>query len=280
MEFSTTSLARLDEAIVARYLRLLRVERKEPSPDSLSELVAAHLTGIPFENVSKFYNRQHFQLEALPGIDLFLDGIERYNFGGTCYSNNFHFYRLLAALGYDVKLCSADMTNPDVHMVIVVTLDGREYLVDAGYGAPFLSPLPRDLRADYVVELGRDRYVLKPQDAEGCSRLELHRDGVAKHGYRMKPAPKRIEDFQNTIANSFRTGATFLNCILLVRFYPRASTLLHNLSLIESTGSESKATSLPDRGCLPSAVERYFGIPAEIVEEVVAELPKMQDAWA
>ncbi len=142
---------------------------------------------IPFENISKLYNRKHLGLAGLPSLQLYLDGIERYHFGGTCYANNFHFYSLLSTLGYSVKLCAADMTNPDVHMVIMVNVDGREYLVDGGYGAPFLSPMPRDLANDYVVELGRDRYVLKTQDDHGRSRLELYRDGQQKHGYVAKP---------------------------------------------------------------------------------------------
>ena len=50
------------------------------------------------------------------------------------------------------------MTTPDdSHCEIIVNVDGREYLIDAGYGAPFLSPMPRDPATDYVVELGRDR---------------------------------------------------------------------------------------------------------------------------
>ena len=131
---------------------MLGVSRRGPTPEALRELVAAHLTRVPFENISKLYNRKHHDLADLPPLQLYLDGIERYHFGGTCYSNNFHFYSLLASLRYDVKLCAADMRTPDVHAVIMVNVDGREYLVDAGYGAPFLSPLPRDLATEYIVE--------------------------------------------------------------------------------------------------------------------------------
>lgn len=67
------------------------------------------------------------------------------------------------------------MSNPDVHLVSMVNVDEREYLVDVGYAAPFLSPLPRDLATDFIIVLGRDFYVLKPQDAQGSSRMELYR---------------------------------------------------------------------------------------------------------
>ena len=155
-----------NDKLFQRYLAALGVSVGELGLDALQELTAAHLTRIPFENVSKLYYKKHNGLRGLPSLELYLDGIENYNFGGTCYTNNYYLNLLLKYVGYDVKLCGAGMTNPDVHIVNMVTLDGGEYLVDVGYAAPFLKPLPRDLRRDHVVALGRDRYVLKPQDEQ------------------------------------------------------------------------------------------------------------------
>lgn len=266
--------------LVRRYLSALGVSQQKPSLETLRELVAAHLTHVPFENISKLYNRKHHGLAGLPSIQLYLEGIERYHFGGTCYANNFHFYSLLAALEYDVKLCAADMTNPDVHAVIMVNAEGREYLVDAGYGAPLLSPMPRDLAADYIVELGRDRYVLKPQDDNGRSRLEMYRDGKLNHGYLAKPAARRIEEFRQVIAGSFRPDATFLNSLLLTRFYSHRAVMIHNWTLVESQGSESIVRSLASRDQLVAMVEEHFDMPRAIVAEVVYELGNLQDPWA
>ena len=272
--------AALAPELVRRYLSALGVSQQEPSLDALRTLVAAHLTRIPFENISKLYNRKHLGLAGLPSIQLYLDGIERYHFGGTCYANNFHLYSLLSTLGYSVKLCAADMTSPDVHMVIMVNVDGRDYLVDGGYGAPFLSPIPRDLATDYVVELGRDRYVLKPQDDHGRSRLELFRDGQQKHGYVAKPEARRIEEFRQAIAESFRPDATFLNSLLLTRFYSDRAVMIHNWTLVESQGSESTVRSLASRDQLVTSVEEHFEMPRAIVAEVVHELGDLQDPWS
>jgi N-hydroxyarylamine O-acetyltransferase len=270
----------LHEQLIERYLRALGVTRREPSADALADLVAAHVMRVPFENISKLYRKMRLGLTGLPSIEQFLEGIEQYHFGGTCYPNNFHFYTLLANLGYRVKLCGADMTNPDVHMVIMVEVDGHEYLVDGGYAAPFLSPLPRDLTGDYVVALGRDRYVLKPQDAAGCSRLEMYRDGVVKHGYLAKPMARKIEDFRGVIADSFLSSATFLNALLLARFYRDRSVVIHNLTVIESRGAEATVRSLGSREELVAEVERQFGIPRAVVGEAVSELHELVDAWA
>jgi len=269
----------MEPDLLSRYLDVLGVSRRAPSLDALRELVAAHVTRIPFENISKLHYRKHLGLTDLLPLALYLDGIERYHFGGTCYPNNFYFYTLLASLGYEVKLCGADMTNPDVHMVIMVRMDRQEYLVDGGYAAPFLAPLPRGFEADFVVTLGRDRYVLKPQDKNGCSRLELYRDGILKHGYVAKPSPRKIDDFHGVIVDSFRPSATFMNAVLLVRFYPDRSVVIHNLTRIESWGTESAMYPIGSPGELVAEVEKHFGIPAEIVGDAFASLGGLKDAW-
>lgn len=267
----------LDQQVLTRYLNILSASKRRPSLDALKELVTAQMMRVPFENVSKLYYRKHFNLRSLPDIQTYLDGIARFHFGGTCYSNNYYFYLLLATLGYTVKLSGADMNNPDAHLAIIVTVDGREYLIDVGYAAPFLTPLPRDSAEDYTIVLGRDRYVLKPQDARGCSRLELYRDGKLKHGYLAKPTPKQIEDF--SVEESFRADATFMNALLLVRFYPGRSLAIHNLTIIESQGTISKSFTLNGRDELGRVVEEHFDIPQNIVMEAVGELQQFNDAW-
>ena len=273
------TLAPLPEEVVDRYLAILGVARREPSLEALRELVAAHLTRIPFENISKLYYRKRLGLVNLPAIRLYLDGIEQYHFGGTCYSNNYHFHRLLRSLGYEAKLCASDMKAPQVHALNMIRIEGREYLADTGYAAPLLEPIPRDLAVDYETRLGRDRYVLKPQDANGCSRLELYRDGTLRHGYLAKPEPRKIEDFSKVIAASFSADATFLNSVLLVRFYPGRSVLIHNLTLVESEGDQSTVHGLANRDDLIAAIEQRFGITREIVREAVGQLGNLQDAW-
>ena len=276
----SVSIEPVDEEVAAHYLAILGVARRQPSLEALRELLAAHLTRIPFENISKLYYRKRLGLVTLPAIRLYLDGIDKYHFGGTCYSNNYHFHLLLRSLGYEAKLCASDMKTPQIHALNMIMIEGREYLADTGYAAPLLEPIPRDLAADYETILGRDRYVLKPQDADGCSRLELYRDGVLRHGYLAKPEPKRIEDFSKVIAASFSADATFLNSVLLVRFYPGRSVLIHNLTMVESEGSKSTMHALANRDQLIDAIARRFDMPRGIVNEAIGQLGNLQDAWS
>ncbi len=269
----------MEGPLVERYLRLLGVARRPPDLALLRAVVSAHLDRVPFENVSKLHRWRTLGLTGLPDAGLFLSGIEETGFGGTCYANNYHLHRLLGALGFDVTLCGADMASPNVHLVSLVRVEGREYLVDAGYAAPFVDPMPADLPSEHVVAWGHDRYVLAPRDGAGRRRMTLHRDGVPKHGYVVNPEPRRIEDFAGVIADSFRPEATFRNALLLARFSHERSVVIHNLSLIETDGSGTRIEKLRDRTALARAAEVRFGIPATVTEAVASELPALRDAW-
>ncbi len=270
----------MPEDVLDQYLAILAVERRECSLATLRALVSSHVTRIPFENISKLYYYKRLGLTDLPGIRMYLEGIESKHFGGTCYSNNYYFHLLLRSLGFEAKLCAADMRNPHVHAVNMIMIEGREYLVDTGYAAPLLEPIPRDLKTDYEIALGRDRYVLEPQDGNGCSRLQLYRDGVLRHGYLAKPTPRKIEDFTRVIRESFSGDATFLNSVLLARFHPHSSTVIHNFTLIESEGDKSTVYELADRDELIATVEKQFAIPSEVVSEAIRGLGSLQSAWS
>jgi N-hydroxyarylamine O-acetyltransferase len=269
----------LPSALVDRYLRLLDLPRRAPSLPALRELVAAHLYRVPFENISKLHYRRTRNLTTLPDIALYLEGMERYHFGGTCYANNSHFCELLASLGYDARLCGADMRAPDVHAAIMVRIEGREYLVDAGYGSPFWEPMPRDLKQNFEIHFGREHYVLRPHDADGSSRMAQFNDGVLRHSYRVKPAAKTIADLAPVIADSFRPDATFLNAVVAARFSLARSIVIRNLKLTETHDGKPMEHTLKNREELVAAIATHFSIPPEITREALAGLGGFKDIF-
>jgi N-hydroxyarylamine O-acetyltransferase len=269
----------LTESQVGRYLSLLGVPRSAPGVDALRTIVSAHLLRVPFENISKLYRWRQYGIREIPDCTGFLDGIEHNHFGGTCYTINFHLYQLLVSLGYEASLCGADMSRPDLHLASVVNTQGREFIVDCGYAAPFLEPLPRDLSEPYEIRLGSDRYVLHPQDATGRSRLDLFRDAASPHGYRLNPRPRRIEEFHDVIIDSFRPDATFMNSSLLVKFGAHSSVVLRNLNLIESHETEVRKTALASQDDLIRAIHDIFGIPTAVASIALDGLNARRDPW-
>jgi arylamine N-acetyltransferase len=105
----------------------------------LCQIIREHLINVPFENISKLLFKKQ-RKNYIPDLSTYLEGIEKYNFGGTCYANNYHLYSLLKHLGYEVKLCGADMKKLDVHILSIVMIDHKEYILDCGYAAPFSNP--------------------------------------------------------------------------------------------------------------------------------------------
>lgn len=264
-----------NKALFGKYINLLGINPNEPSFEALNEIVKAHLTKVPFENISKLLFKKQ-GLQTIPALPQYLEGIEKYNFGGTCYSNNYYLFLLLKHLGYDVKLCGADMNNPDVHIVSIVKIDRHEFIVDVGYAAPFMQPLPRYLKKDYKFTFGYEKYVLKPQDKTGCSKIEQYVKGELKHGYKAKPIPRNINFFRNVIEDSYRDDATFMNAVVIVKFLKNGSVVLRNFSLIQTLDNKVTVKKLnPDD--LPSVIENSFGIQKSIAVEAMSVLGELKD---
>ncbi len=272
--------SKFEEKLFLRYLRLLGIQKQKPNFEYLKEIVRAQVTKIPFENISKLFFKKRLNLKHLIDFELYLDGIEKYRFGGTCYSINFYLNQLLSWLSYDIKLCGADMKNPDVHIVNIVNIDNREFLVDTGYAAPFSEPLPLYLLNDYPINNGNDRYILKPQNNNSRPQIELYRNEELIHGYRVNPNARNIGEFRQVIEDSFKESATFMNALLLSRFSYDNFIVIHNMTITESYGDVLKKNSLDSIEQLVSVINDRFNIPRTIVLESLDGLQMLKNGWS
>lgn len=259
-------------ALYRRYLGLLGLEREAPSIEALRRVVRAHLEHVPFENISKLYYLTTRGKRDIPDLELFLEGIELRRFGGTCYSCNPYLRELLEYLGYEARLCGADMSDPDVHTALLVHLDGREYHVDVGYAAPLFEPVPRDLDREFEARLGNERWVLQPRDESGRSRMDHYRDEERIHGYVAKSAPRDLKYFREIIADSYRHDSTFMNHLRIVRFAGDTSLGLSDTTLVRAEGERVVATRLAGRAALLQTIEECFGIAPSVAREALAVL--------
>jgi arylamine N-acetyltransferase len=260
-------MTRGDE-LYRRYLRLLGLETVSTDLAGLKQVVRRHLIAVPFENVSKRLQSRRRETD-IPDLATYLDGIERHRFGGTCYANNYYLYGLLRYLGYDVRLCGADMAHRnDVHVASIVTCEGREYIVDCGFGAPFFEPLAADLPVPQVISLGNERFVVQPRDAAGVSCVEHFEDGEPRYGYALKPAARTFDEFGRVIADSYAPDAFFITTLYIVRFSARGSVALKNRTLARNLDGHTVTETLEESE-LPGAIQEVFGITADIVREAL-----------
>jgi arylamine N-acetyltransferase len=113
----------MQERKLRRYFRVFGVARQEVSYAALDALDKAQVSRVPFENVSKLSAWKLRGVGGLPSLGEYLQGIERHNFGGTCYISNYFFWLLLHNLKEEARLYGAEMNYPDVHLVIMVQVD-------------------------------------------------------------------------------------------------------------------------------------------------------------
>lgn len=128
------------EPFLTRYLaRIGYAGPVAPTLDVLAALQAAHIAAIPFEAIDALTGA---------GIDIGADAIDAkligQRRGGYCFEQNSLFLRVLRAIGFDAEgllgrvrwlLPDDAPPTPRTHMVVRVTLGGRPWLADVGFGA-------------------------------------------------------------------------------------------------------------------------------------------------
>lgn len=259
------------ENLLNRYLKILGIDKKNPDLNLLNEIVKSHLLHLPFENISKIYYKKFRNITGIPDPQLFLDGVEKNHFGGTCFTLNYYLNLLLHYLGFNVRLCGADMSKPDMHIMNIVTMNNSEYIVDAGYAAPLLVPIPRGLKEDFVIERGDKKYLIKPQDENRRTKVEMYEQNVFEHSYTAKPESRKIEEFKQAIEDSYNKESLFIKSLYLTRFYENKTIVISNLKFIEESENDTAVKDIGSREELIELIKVEFNIRVEITESVLGE---------
>jgi arylamine N-acetyltransferase len=260
--------------LVERYLRLLGIAHPPSGLAGLREVVRRHLCRVPFENVSKLLLAGREGVGRETTLDEFLDGLEHYDLGGTCYTSNPFLASLLRALGYDAGLLGADMSRPNVHTCIRVRIGPHEYHVDVGYGGPFREPVRLD-RLPHQIPHGPWRYVFDRGSRAGEYKMAVFSGAERVHGYTVHGPARDREFFRPIVHDSFRPTATFMNCLRIARFFDRHAVELQNTTLTRYHGSESSQTTLGSMAELRRAMDKDLAMPRCPVEQAVAILDQI-----
>lgn len=127
-----------------RFLRYLGVDGQlgPPSADGLRALHRAQLDLVPYENIEIQLGRPT-TIDPAESVRRIISGR-----GGYCFHLNGSFGALLAALGYRVELTrgavpdAGDGSGWGSHMVLLVRVDGDDWIADVGLGDGFRDPVP------------------------------------------------------------------------------------------------------------------------------------------
>ncbi|MCV2888060.1 arylamine N-acetyltransferase family protein [Ruegeria aquimaris] len=125
------------------YLSRIGLDAVPVTPDGLRLIQQAQLRCIPFENIDPFLGRTPDLAPQALAAKLLHAGR-----GGYCFELNALFGAALRACGFETRRLLARVRNgrptagPRSHVALMVTLGGRRYLADAGFGGPGpLAPL-------------------------------------------------------------------------------------------------------------------------------------------
>jgi N-hydroxyarylamine O-acetyltransferase len=121
--------------------------------------------------------------------------------GGWCYEINSTFGALVEEIGFEVAYHSARVHDPATHetgppldhLCLVVTVEGRRHLVDAGFGDSSVSPVALDDPGDQNRLPCRARVEHRP---EGWAYLEWMHGDHWELQYLIDPEPVELSVFQ------------------------------------------------------------------------------------
>ena len=169
--------------------------------DTVAALQRQFMHKVPFENLDLHLGRT-IQLDS----ESVFEKVVTRGRGGFCFEVNEVFLQLLLGLGFAAtRVASTVLKNggdagtphPFDHETVIVSVDGRQWLADVGFGhAPF-APLPLDNELPQQGEAGTFRL----QNDNNHYRLEWeHQPGRWQALHRVDPTPRKWQEFASRCA--------------------------------------------------------------------------------
>ncbi|PSL45194.1 arylamine N-acetyltransferase [Salsuginibacillus halophilus] len=213
---------------VQTYLHHLQQTLQQPSRTYLRQLMRAHLAVFPFENFHKLTRAPHEQPDELLGDpETFLQAHETAHAGGTCFSLNMNFGRLLEALNFSVGWISPG----GWHTALIVTDPENPrvlWYVDVGTGAPMFQPVSFTGRRTDVPSFAGEKVFFLPTGELGSYAYIRAQEGKLlerKWTFSVYDTKQQAELMPAARA-SFHPEATFLNELRCERKLPEQRKVL------------------------------------------------------
>lgn len=200
------------------YLDRLGLKHPPTGSAGLRDLQAAHMASVPFENIAPL--RGHVPSLALADLQGKIVNSRR---GGYCFELNGLFGAALEAFGYRPTIILGRVRNgaPEggarLHQAFVVEADGRDWLLDVGFGGPgALWPLDLSEQGPQTVPNGTFR--IRFEEATGETVVDRSNAGGwhALYGFDRSPVKPVDLDAANHLAATW-PGAPFGTHLMMAR---------------------------------------------------------------
>jgi N-hydroxyarylamine O-acetyltransferase len=247
---------------LAGYLRRIGVEAAgAPTLALLQALHRAHVCAIPFEN-----------LDVQMGLPIRLDigslqaKLVDHRRGGYCFEQNTLFLHALRGLGFEAIACEARVRSgatsvlARTHMLLIVTIGGREWVCDVGFGTGLFEPVPLDggivPQLAWRCRIGREGplCLLQSQRAEAPPTAW---DDL----YAFEPAERYPVDFEmGNWYTSTWPESRFILTLTAQQSTREGRQVLRNFTFTDDRGGQHVSTRTIERGELVPLLRTTFGL--------------------
>ena len=256
------------------YLDRIGLDAPPPvSVDGIARLVQAHRRAIPFENLDIILGHG-VSLDP----DAIFDKIVHRRRGGYCFEQNALFHRALVAMGFEGRplmgrvwlRVADDEPPPRTHQFVLVTLEGRQWIVDVGFGGSLTPPLPL---VEGETGTGPDgvRFRLTHAEKHGWvlarlgapSYLDVPEEEAVRwqRQYSFTTDPVFRSDLETgNHWTATRPGTPFTSLLMVHRVTAEGFASLDGRSLRLRDGERARNLPLPTPQALGEALDRHFDI--------------------
>lgn len=264
---------------VEEYLNALGLAVQQPSYDFLESICTAQLTKFPFENISKliYYRDQRKNGFVIPPIEVFVRDHFKYQFGGTCYSQNSMLLKLLRYLGFTCYMAKLGADHIAI-LVEVPEFSFERVYIDCGAAAPFFKPVRFEADPNNVSQFGSDQVFLRQVDEErGIYHFVRYRNGEKTGKDWLFDVNDRyeFEDFSDIVELSNLPNSTFmslLRCQLWQLNLNRNLSLVNNILTFRYLDGTTKQQRLYSVEEIETVLDIEFGLPNLPVRDAVKVL--------
>ena len=232
--------------------------------DTLRELQHKHVFAIPFETLDI-----HHQIPILLQVNSLYQKVIRDHRGGYCYELNVLFHHLLNLCGFDVSLVSGRLIHNSSrygrefeHLALIVNLNGKDWLVDVGYGDFSLAPLA--IAAGEIQTDGRNFYqIIDPVVVDGQPYIGVAKWVASKQDFKIDYVftltPRSLSDFYEM--NEFHQTSReshFARSLICTMPTPEGRITLINNKLIRKENGKRQVRIIQGEDQRDQVLEKYF----------------------
>lgn len=248
----------------AYFARLGYTGARAAEPGVLRALLAAHVQAVPFENLAVLLGRR---IDLQPSA--IADKLVTRRRGGYCFEHNSLFRDVLRALGFRVTpllarvrwQVPAEVRTPLTHMVLRVDVDGRPWLVDAGFGSVgATAPLALDTEAEQVTSHDRRRLICRGSHIVHQVAFGTESDWRDVYEFTLEP-PAPLDFELGNWYSCTHPRAHFLNNLVVTLVRPEGRVAIFNREFtVRDLAGRAKTRPIGSRDELLGLLADPFGL--------------------